>query len=345
MSLFPVELEGSPREIGYKRGRIFRDLIRSIAEARLTKITGARRRDHMEMALRIESVLNETYPELVEELRGMAEGSNLDYEDILMLNAWWDNPIGCSNVALTETSKGPALGSTLDIGRSPYLAMMLFKPEKGYSFIHVASPGLLGVARAMNEAGLCLGGSSVKATDMGMGFPRYALYRVVIQYCSTVEESIRLFERFREGYRNPANVILLDKDGNAAVVEQTNTRVAVRWAEDGGVACTNHYVEEETRRLQRPARTEEEVKRLRNSIARYKRLVNFIRRADRENPVESLKRILRSHGRGGLCQHGGFGRLHATVAFIMLPRTGEFYASQPVGFYCQSQFIRYTPFQ
>lgn len=347
LSFFPVELKGSPWEIGYRRGQVFRELIQSVAETRLSgimKLEETKVEEHLKIAQSIEAVLKETYPGLVEELKGMAEGSQMDYKDMLMLNAWWDNPIGCSNVALTETSMGPILGSTLDIGRSPYLAMMLYKPEDGYSFIHVASPDMIGVARAINEKGLCVGGSSVGAIDAGMGFPRYTLCRVVVQYCSTVEEGLKLFKRFKEGYRNPGNVILLDEDGDAAVIEQTNTKIAVRRAERGGVACTNHYVEEETRRLQREAGTPEEVKRLKNSKARYARLMKFIKTADRENPMENVKRILRSHGRGGLCQHGGFGRLHATVAFMMLPRRREFYVSQPVGFYCQSQFIKYMPF-
>jgi hypothetical protein len=55
--------------------------------------------------------------------------------------------------------------------------------------------------------------------------------------------------------------------------------------------------------------------------------------------------VLRSHGLGGLCQHGEEHQLCATVASIMLPKSRELYISQPQGFYCKSKFIKYTIFE
>ena len=341
MAFFPIELEGEPYGIGYKRGWLFRYHIRSIAETRLSKIP--EKEEKIQLAKYIEKVLKDNYPELVEELRGMADGSGIGYEEMLLINAWWDKPWWCSNVALTETSLGPILGSSLDIGYPPDVTMMHYKPKQGYSFVTVGQVDLIGSARAMNEKGLCVGGSSVKATDTGKGFPRYTLLRVAIQYCATVDEVLELFKRFREGLYNPGNYIFLDRNGDAVVIEQTNTGFTVRRPEKGGIACTNHYESPEAQKYQYTGYDWLWV--IRNSEERYRNFMDFIKTADRSKPIESMMMVIRSHGPGGICQHGGEHQLCATVGFIMLPGQREFHVSQPPGFYCKSKFIKYTVFE
>jgi isopenicillin-N N-acyltransferase-like protein len=346
LSYVPVELSGSPQEIGRRRGTVYRPLIRHIAETTLPNIQGSRREELLKTARRIEEVLVATYPELVDELKGTAEGSGISYENMLMLNAWWEHPIRsdgsayCSNVALTSSNIGPILGSTRDIGRNPHCTMMVIKPERGYYFVLTNRADQVGGARAMNERGLCIGSSNLKVKDKGWGFPRLALMRLAAQYCSNVKEALKLFQKYVEGYANAFNVLLLDITGDAAVVELTNTKMEIRRPKDGGIGCTNHLV---TRELKKLEALDEGL--LLNSRNRLTRIEKFLKTCNRGDGFNSIKSILQSHGKGGLCQHGGKGMLYATTAHIMIPRRGEIHISQPPGFYCQSQFIKYELFQ
>jgi len=330
-------MKGTPYEIGHKRGWHFRHLIKSISETRLKKVRDRKRK--MTLARYIERVLERHYPELVQELKGMADGARISYDKMLLLNAWWDKPSYCSNVALTETKVGPVLGSSLDIGHSPYLIMMHYRPKRGHSFLTVCSPDFIGAARAMNDAGLCLCGSTTKAIDEGNGFPRYTMCRVAMQYCSNVGEVAELFGKFKEGFYNPGNYMFVDRKGDAMVIEQTNKAFVIRRPQNEGIACTNHYITPEAQKLGYDRYDWTWL--LKNSRDRYQNLLEFIASADRNRPIESLQSVLRSHGTGGICQHGGEHELCATVAFVMSPRQKGFYVSQPIGFYCQSQFIRY----
>lgn len=340
MAFVPLEFRGKPYEIGYRRGKLSKYHIHFIAENKLKNVPN--REEKLMLSKHIEKVLKDNYPELVEELKGMADGSGIGYEDILLLNAWWDKPWWCSNVALLDTRLGPILGSTLDIGYSPELIMMYYIPEEGYSFINVGEITLIGAVRAMNERGLCVGCSSVKATDIGHGFPRYTLLRVAIQYCATVNETVKLFEKFSEGLYNPGNYIFMDRNGDSVVIEQTNSGFSVRKPENDGIACTNHY---ETLEAQKHQYNKYDLLwLLNNSKERYHHLLNFINTANREEPLRDMIKLLKSHGPGGLCQHGEENQLCATVASIMVPKTLDFYISQPQGFYCKSSFIKYTPF-
>ena len=130
MGLYPLKLEGTPREIGFKRGLFLKDLINSIFNDYLHKI---KNNEYLiNVKNHIEKVLLREFPEFIEELEGIAEGSKVLYDDLLLFLAWWSHPITCSNVALTKTSQGPILGSTLDVGIAPYRVMLLY-----LSLIHI----------------------------------------------------------------------------------------------------------------------------------------------------------------------------------------------------------------
>ena len=350
MSFFPVELEGSPWEIGYQRGRIFRDLLVSMAETYLPLYHGAGRTEHKKLTERIVRDMEVLFPDLLEELRGTAAGSGLSEEEIFMLNAWWENPvaplrfppdIGCSAVALTESSTGPIMGQTLDIRRNPYWVMVLVKPKRGYSFFGTLRADMLGGTRCMNEMGLCLGGGTVRVKDRGNGLPRPVIFRTIMERCATVEEAIDLLKDVRVSVKIGTNLLLLDSSGSTAVVEISPTRMGVRRQEDG-ICATNHFITDEMKDLN--ANTAEMISRY--SQPRIERLNQFIKEADRERPIEALKKILRSHGLGGLCYHGDEWPWPATtqLANILIPKEREMHVSSPMGPPCMGYFIRYKPF-
>jgi len=157
-----------------------------------------------------------------------------------------------------------------------------------------------------------------------MGFPRYVLLRAIAQYCATVDEALKLVSKYKEGLRNPFNVILVDASGDAAVVEFSNCDMRIRIPENGGIVCTNHY---ETDLVKLEARGHALVF---ESKARYARLIDFIKKCDRSKPIEEVMNVLRSHGPGGICQHSPPQVLCATLVFIMVPKMGWFYVSQPL---------------
>ena len=342
LSYIPVVLSGSPREIGRQRGKAFRELLLAIAEVTLTEKARA---ELLETAKHLERVLKKTYPELIEELRGMADTSGLSYDDVLLLNAWWDHPTApslgnCSNVSLTNSEVGPILGSTLDIGRAVGRVMTVVKPRNGYAFADVGCRAdMLGTARTINEKGLCVSSSSVPTTDRNWGFPWYIFHRVTVQYCSTVDEAIDLLQSLKPGIANTGRILFLDENGNTAVSDVSATERAIIEDEDGGLVTTNFFTAEKMKKFDAG---NEKLKA--DSRARYERMMSFIRSVDRSHALEEMERLLRSHGEGGLCQHGSPEVLEAHTANVTLPKRREMYVSQPIGPYCRSRFIKYKFF-
>ncbi|KYH39947.1 MAG: hypothetical protein AYL32_014250 [Candidatus Bathyarchaeota archaeon B26-2] len=351
LSFFPVEFEGSPWDIGFKRGRLFRDILASIREMYLPQYVGEKMLEHKRLTERTVKDMENLFPELVEELKGVAAGSGLDEEDIFMINAWWENPVwpsrfppntGCSAVAFTESSLGPIMGQTLDIGRNPYWVMVHVKPRGGYSFFGTLRADMLGGARCINEKGLSMGGGTVSVKDRGDGLPRPVVFRALMERCATVDEAIEFLREMKVSVKVGTNLLLLDASGNAAVVEKSPTKMAVRWQEDDGICATNHFLTEEMKHLN--AGSAEMIERY--SQPRIERLKLFLREGDREKPITALKRVLRSHGLGGLCYHGDEWPWPTTtqLANILLSREREMYVSLPMGPPCMGHFIRYRPF-
>jgi len=308
-------------------------------------LTEKARAELLETSKHLEFVLEEKYPEFLEELHGMSDTSGLDYDDVLLLNAWWDHPTApslgnCSNVSLSNSDVGPIMGSTLDVGRAMGRVMTVVKPRSGYSFADVGCRAdMLGIARAINEKGLCVGSSSVPTTDRNLGFPWYIFHRVALQYCSTVDEAIDLLQSLRPGIANTGRILFLDEKGNTAVSDVSPTKRVIMQDENGGLAATNFFTAEEMIGFDA---CDERLKA--DSKARYKRMMDFVRSSDRSHALEEMKKLLTSHGEGALCQHGSPEVLEAHTANITLPRTREMYVSQPIGPYCRSRFIRYRFF-
>jgi hypothetical protein len=92
----------------------------------------------------------------------------------------------------------------------------------------------------MNEAGLVLVMLEVNDPDRGLaGIPYQLLYRRVLEECETVadaEQLIRLSPR-----TVPNNVLLLDRGGEAAVLEVSRSVVARRGPDEGLLWVTNHF--------------------------------------------------------------------------------------------------------
>ena len=349
MSFFPVELSGSSREIGLKRGQIFRDSLTSLAGDLLPCYVGEKRDEHEKIAKRMRRDLEETFPQFAEELKGVAEGSGLSEQEVFMLDAWWENvayparfPSNCTCLAFTKSNVGPIMGQTADIGRTPYFVMVLIKPKKGYSFLSTLRVDMLGAGRSVNEKGLCMGGGTVGVKDRGEGLSRPAVMRAVIQGCANVEEAVNLLKDIRMGRSTGENILLLDASGNAAVVEKSTTKWEVRKPKNGGICVTNHFVTNAMKDVN--AISKEGLERY--SEARFERLMHFIKTGDRIDAVKSFKEILRSHGFGGLCYHGDPWPYPASTQFanIILPEQREMLVSSPMGPPCQSQFIRFKPF-
>jgi pimeloyl-ACP methyl ester carboxylesterase len=268
-----VKLWGSPREMGRAHGRLLRGAIRAmLAEVEVevrrqvlgqdlpVKVRGvlalypqAKRLLFPLMAARARSLHRFVPEDLVEEMKGVAEGAGIPYDAVFLMNTFLTLaeqtdrdvllklPANCTNAVLFGTASRDErllLARNLDWGMTEilprYATVTLYEPERGHPFLSVGWAGMTGTLTAMNRAGIAITEESVKDpsdTDLD-GVPIMLLLRDAIQRSGTLDEAVRRV-RDASGTCGYHVTIASGREHDARVVEVSGTRATVRHPADG----------------------------------------------------------------------------------------------------------------
>ena len=246
----------------------------------------------------------------------------------------------CSNLAFCESPDGPILGGTLDAAH--VYCVQLTRRTGAYAHVAIVWPGWLSAYGGVNEHGLAVSGSSARLLKSQPPEPRQAplfssIYtaRLTLETCRNVKEAIELLKR--EGIPGHGNHILIDADGNGAVVEShkpTGPATAVRsWELGGYIWCGNFFLSEFT--VEEAALHPKLVER----ADRAKTILAFARRGvDKGSSIRLLQDLLTSHDApeptlSAICNP------HTCCAMIAVPRERKILVSER--YPCANEFVEY----
>ena len=323
--MFFVEISGTPYEMGYQLGSATKLAIASTLDY-LTKrfrhwddaqFESARER-HM-------AYTEKLMPDLVEEIRGIADGSGFAFKWIYLANFYASLRAaneGCSNIIFTETPDGPLLGKANDlpVSEGKHAGLCLVRPKDGMAWLALSHPGRTSFGQGINEAGLAIGGSScsaaIPAPDECLN--PHMLGRYVLSRCETVDQAIELLKEITASQRG-ANWALLDKSGAAAIVEKAGDLIGIRRPDEKRLCCTNHAL---TPELRPHGKAEGET--LKETHERFDAIDRLTRRAPPS--LQLMRETLAYNGRpGALCRYGDDDPLKYETewAFILQPAKGK----------------------
>ncbi len=192
------------RSRGQAHGELWREPIAALADIRLGLTV---RRSRFESAAHVREaagahlpVLREHLPELHEELLGIAQGSNMAPEDIVVLNHYTDlrdvppeavglptadaevgDPGGCTSIYYAGI-EGPVLGQTWDMHASaePFVRMMSIEPpDTGQQSLCFTLTGCLGMA-GLGQDAVAVTINNLSSTDGGLGVVWPAVVRTML---------------------------------------------------------------------------------------------------------------------------------------------------------------------
>lgn len=339
-----AEFSGSAYEIGLQRGKVFRESLLSGYD-RFCKYPEEIRKSSEKIVQRMGESLQNVFPEAVEELKGTASGAGMSYEKILLLSFSEELYLACdcSQIAFKQSNVGPIYGKTEDAGFNRTYVISKISPKGRHKVITVgAANWITGSAGGLNEAGLCIGQSSVICTDSNpLGIPRLTLIRYLLERCSNISEALDFLGQNKIAFIG-MNYLIIDSSGQMVVVEKSPTKQAVRTSEGSSLCATNHYIAEEMKTVMAMLTgmepdLDKRLAREANTKHRYSRLFDCGRSyAAGQFGLDEMKRILRSHGIGGLCQHG---LMETTFAMIGLPQERKLLITN--GPACRSEFFSY----
>jgi len=340
-----IELAGTPFEMGLAHGRAMKEAIADFA-AGIAAVHQANnpylRAEHdtlMAFCLRNLGFLEKFSPGLVEEMRGIAQGAGLTFEEILHLNCFLeledvrapglgarvlpDALWGCTtmNVMAGAAADGRAcLAQTYDMEKyyEKYLCLLRLRPENGPDALVVSFAGILGLC-GVNAAGVGLVINKVAATDARPG----VIYPFVARKALAAE---RIGDALGAVIFSPrATGITYQLSGaGAAFCAETSATTYDLLPIDGSRAHTNHYLSGRMRAFETPGWLSHGGSMVRAQVAQA-----FLdSRRGRLDP-EAVKELTRNHVNHPrcICAHGFPGEdektaFHTVFAVVMDPDAG-----------------------
>jgi len=258
--------------------------------------------EKLDFAKKSEPEVRRVFPEILDEIRGFAEGCHASYNDMtafmLTIGAFKPQPM-CSSFAAFN---GPDVifGRNYDFFYSfkKYTESYLAAPKDAFiSLGH--SDVFIGREDGINENGLAIAmtGLSDKTVKPGVSF--VLAVRSVLDKCANVKEASKNVLDMHSSAC--ASFLLADDSGDMAVTEVSPDRVMIRKPEHGEdfIVCTNHFVLPEMQQYE-----DLERRKIENwdTIPRYEAISEGIRKAGRKMSVVAAQRIMSNHT-GYVCSH------------------------------------------
>ena len=342
-----VHLAGTPREIGEQHGVLLKDEIHALIDYFLEEkgnIFGV----GVDKLSSGSAVLEKFIPaDLIEEMKGIAEGSDMPYEKILYMNTFLDivsagwvgvGP-GCTNFAAMADASGTGgvvHGRNLDWAAEDKLAaantVFMIQPQQGRAFASLAWPGVAGTLTGMNDAQISMGEmtSATYAAQLE-GIPIMIHLRMLLQHADTLDAawSVLKDNPRTTGY----NVLVTDaKINDAFVAEMDAAHIVKTGPEDGVIFHTNHYINKKMAKGQKKFYAFIYGSTKHDSYYRYQRLIQLMGENKGGIGVEKAQEFLRD--KFSVKENKIVSKLENTIckddtlqSVVMLPGSGELYVA------------------
>lgn len=327
MAVIPlISTGGSPYAIGFDVGTAMADQIRAAAAS--TRADFARAGDGGALG-RVSDYVDATEreaPDLLEEIRGMAEGSGVSFDDLFVLNAAAElhQSAGrfseCTVAGITQagTANGHVLlahNEDADAGWGDYAYLVRAEPDNGPAFVAFTYAGLL-LHQGVNAAGIGSVGNALYAPDARRGgIPKLLLYRRAIAQ-STLEDAIRVVTDESRAYGN--NHLFTNSEGDLFDVEVSGEHWGLIHAGNRFLVHANHFTHQDLLWL-------DEESDLLNSRLRQARLERLIDADWGSITVTRLREMMADHANypKSLCKHSApeSGLDYGTIGSVVIDVT------------------------
>ncbi len=244
-----LKVSGNPYDIGFQIGEHFkRNMLAILEEFKTYKIHKKR---YLEKRYHIQQMLSESKKlssDIIEEIEGMAEGSNIEFLDLFIHNCmhlpYWSN---CSTSILKQND-------TIYIVHNEdahpllekYAYFVFVKPEKPdfMSFFSHCYPGIVpGMSYGFNMAGIVQTCNSLPDPTKSVGIPRMFVGRTIYENARTISDAIDIIDNLKPR-SGGANYNLASMNEKRVVsIETTGTDYAVIPIRERFFRA-NHYISE-----------------------------------------------------------------------------------------------------
>ena len=289
-------------------------------------------------------------PEIVEEMKGMAAGAKVDFEDIFFLNITYEIsavPVaGCTTFAAAgkATASGEVIaGQNFDYIKNwdDFVILLKMSPADGPRFMAVTAAGCLGLI-GLSSAGLSVNLNLLRDKDSltpHAGVPTHMILRKVFMSRDLGDAITAIASA--DG-RAAKNYLLTSAQGDIIDVETNTTDVDIQFPEKGIYTHANYFKAEwfksnDTAPLLSP-----------DSYIRASRLFQLMEEQRGKLSIDIMKQLLENHNNhpGSVCRHQNpraplpIAKLMKTVvSIISCPKEQKAYICH--GNPCENEYFEY----
>jgi isopenicillin-N N-acyltransferase-like protein len=292
-----IEASGSHRKIGREIGESAREEIRHNIDLFLDGIDYGAMKEVSTYIARC----NMQFPRFMDELRGMSEGANQRFLDILLFNL--EEEIYAADHCTTFTVKANEsvfLAHNEDWHIDMKFYIVKSKPDDKPGYISLDYAGQLsGSSVGLNEKGVGFSGNSIESKINPIGLPKIFLLRYLLE-ASDISDLERLMAK---GERSIGNNSLLVFSNQKMIldIEWTPDRYDIMKPQGNYYVHTNHYLSPILKKVKYG-----DTDYIKQSKFRLKRTNQLLKEAKSVSIVD-IKRILSDHkgrqGIGSICKH------------------------------------------
>lgn len=299
---YTMELSGTNYEIGYKLGQIARD--NALLKQKLASGFPDFGRDEAKQA---NEMFAKYCPGLVEELQGFADAIKLQLEQITYYAMTYLQP-RCSQIAVLPgitKNKHPLIARNYEFNYEVEDFQLLKTSVQG-KYTHLGTSVLQfgrddgfnehGLVVTMSSCGIPVGAVPAMRSPKVTGLQFWAVIRSILENCKNVQEALQFVKDIPIAYN--INLIITDKEGNAALLETLDGQMAYKQlnsnSNENYIFATNHPL--------LPEMIAKEPHAMHNSLQRYKYINETLKDA-KDITVDNLKTLLLNKYPNGLCCH------------------------------------------
>src|SRR5512134_3029881 len=330
-----VEVAGTHHEIGCQIGEARREQVQHSVENAHALIDQTYNSLELTwMGARIQSrkylpFAEERYPQCVDEMRGIAEGANVTFDDVIVLNAMEAVTMDalhltrCTSMAVNETRT--ADGHVLVAHNEDWVPedendvyVISARPKEEPPFLAMTYGGLLPNV-GFNAYGIAQLIDSVYPTDSRIGIPRLVVARAVLASRRISGALGRTLVSHRAaGY----NHLIAHESGEMYSVEVSARRFEILHGTDGYLTHTNHYLSQTMKEI------EKDPEELISSRVRYFR-ANRLLRENSAHTIKTMQAIQKDHVNlpNSICNHNIAGidpmDRESTIASLVIDLTAR----------------------
>lgn len=318
---YTAELVGTSYEIGYQFGKMTA-AIPQLQATHTAEIEGFGQKQVEEAA----KLFDRWCPGLTEELCGFADALKVKPEQVFFYGMTYLLP-RCSHIALLPSrtaDRKPLLARNYEFSHEAE-DFCLIKTSVTGKYSHMGTSVLHfgrddgfnehGLAVTMSSCGFPVGALPYMRSPKLKGLQFWAVTRALLENCKDVTESLKYLEGMPIAYN--LNMILLDKAGNAALVETLDGRTAVKQigpdSKEQELYATNHALFPDLQSM--------EPKVMAHSARRFEYIKKQIANQNEVTQAQ-LKEMLLAKYPDGLCCHYFEEYFGTTKSMVISPSDG-----------------------